>query len=187
MKFEFETQRLIIREYCKKDIDDFIRVTSQESVKATTYGIPENYTKYYAKKWFKYLKQSIKTMEGYEFGMFLKEGNIYIGNVGLINVSMLHNHADITYYVDENYRNRGYSAEAAEVMLKLGFEHFGFEKISGLCMSINPASRRVMGKLGMKYEGTMRNELLKGGIYYDIERYSLLKNEYITNSKVEID
>ena len=93
MKLEFETKRLFIREYSKKDLDAFIRVTSQLSVRATTYGIPDDYTKSYAKKWFKYLKKSMRDMEGYEFGMFLKDSGEYIGNVGLINVSMIHNHA----------------------------------------------------------------------------------------------
>ena len=124
-------------------------------------------------------------MEGYEFGMFLKDSGEYIGNVGLINVSMIHNHADITYYTDEKYRNMGYTSEAGHEMLRFGFECLGFEKISGLCMTVNPSSRRVMEKLGMKYEGVMRDELLKNGRYFDIERHSILRNEYFTNSKVE--
>ena len=185
MKLEFETKRLFNREYSKKDLDAFIRVTSQLSVRATTYGIPDDYTKSYAKKWFKYLKKSMRDMEGYEFGMFLKDSGEYIGNVGLINVSMIHNHADITYYTDEKYRNMGYTSEAGHEMLRFGFECLGFEKISGLCMTVNPSSRRVMEKLGMKYEGVMRDELLKNGRYFDIERHSILRNEYFTNSKVE--
>ena len=180
-----ETKRLIIREYNKKDINDFIRVTSQSSVKATTYGIPENYTNSYAKRWFRYLNKCRKNMEGYEYGIFLRDSGIYIGNAGLINISVLHNHAEITYYIDENYRNAGYATEAAREMLRLGFEYFGFEKITGLCMTVNPSSRRIMEKLGMKYEGIMREELLKNGVYYDIERHSILKGEYITNCKVE--
>ena len=45
-------------------------------------------------------------------------------------------------------------------------------------MSCNPASRRVMEKIGMKFEGTLRQDLLKDGIYYDIDRLSILKSEY---------
>ena len=32
--------------------------------------------------------------------MFLKTSGRYIGNVGLINLSKKHNHADISYYID---------------------------------------------------------------------------------------
>lgn len=179
----FETPRLVIREYKNSDIDDYLRVVKQEEIYVTTYGIPKNYPKSRAKKWFRFIKNNIKTMQSYEFGMFLKENGQYIGNVGLINVSMEHNHADISYFIDTGMRNQGLTTEAAVEMLRFGFEILGFEKISGLCMSVNPASRRIMEKIGMKFEGTLRNDLLKDGVYYDMDHLSILKNEYFTDCK----
>ncbi len=184
-QFEMRTDRLIIREYRRTDIDDFLRVVRQPEIYDTTCGIPRNYTRQKAVEWFRYIKSSCRQMKSYEFGMFLKNGGAYIGNVGLINVSMTHNHADISYYIDTAMRGQGLTTEAAKEMLRLGFGYFGFEKISGLCMSINPASRRIMEKIGMKFEGTMRSEILKDGIYYDIDRLSILRSEYFTNSNVE--
>ncbi len=179
----FETKRLIIREYRPKDVDEFLRVVQQDNIYKTTYGIPRDYPKSRARKWLKFIRNNIKTMQSYEFGMFLKENGQYIGNVGLINVSMEHNHADISYYIDTQLRNKGYTTEAALEMLEFGFSVLGFEKISGLCMSINPSSRRVMEKIGMKYEGTARKDLLKDGIYYDMDHLSILKSEYFTECK----
>lgn len=182
-RFEMLTERLLIREYNKNDIDDFLRIVRQPEIYATTYGIPREYSRSRAKNWFKFIKSNIKAMQSYEFGMFLREGGRYIGNVGLINVSMEHNHADISYYIDTNFRSMGLTTEAAKEMLRLGFEYFGFEKISGLCMSMNAASRRIMEKIGMKFEGTMRSELLKDGVYYDIDHLSILRKEYFTDCK----
>lgn len=181
--FIFETERLLIRSYKKSDIDDFIDVTSQPEIQPTTYGIPVPYTKKYAKKWFRFIKNNIRTRQAYEFAVFIRNSDTYIGNVGLINVSSLHNHAEISYYIDKNLWGMGYATEAAAKMLQFGFETLGMFKITGLCMSSNPASRRVMEKLGMRFEGTMRSEMLKNGTYYDIDRLSILKEEYFTNSK----
>ena len=186
-QLEMRTDRLVIREYRRGDIDDFLRVVRQPEIYKTTYGIPRNYTRLQAIQWMKYLKNSSRQMKSYEFGMFLRDSGAYLGNVGLINVSMVHNHADISYYIDTQQRNKGYTTEAAKEMLRIGFDYFGFEKISGLCMSINLASRRVMEKIGMKFEGTMRSDLLKDGIYYDVDRLSILRTEYFTDSKVEND
>lgn len=180
---KFSTERLIIREYKKSDIDDFLEVVRQPELYSTTYGIPREYSRKRAKNWLKFVKNNIRTMQSYEFGMFLKDDERYLGNVGLINVSTVHNHADISYYIDINFQNMGFTTEAAREMLCFGFKTLGLEKISGLCMSINPASRRVMEKIGMKYEGTMRNDLLKDGVYYDIDRLSILRKEYFTDSK----
>lgn len=42
----------------------------------------------------------------------------------------------------------------------------------------NPASGKVMTKLGMKYEGTLRQHAKKWGNYDDLVYYGLLKEEY---------
>ena len=180
---KYTTERLIIREYTKKDLDDFLRVVRQPGIYRTTYGIPRDYSRLRAKKWLGFIKRNIRSMQSYEYGMFLRDSGEYIGNIGLINVSMTHNHAEISYYIDEAHRGLGLTTEAAREMLRLGFETFGFEKISGLCMAVNIASRRVMEKIGMTYEGTSRRELLKDGVYYDIDRLSILRNEYFTECK----
>ena len=182
--FEFFTERLYIREYRKEDIEDFLRVVRQPEIYPTTCGIPRDYPRKRAKEWLKFIRINIREMTSYEFAVFLKDSEQYIGNVGLINVSMPHNHADISYYIDSNYWNMGYAAEAASEMLRLGFEVFGFEKITGICMSINHPSRRVMEKIGMKYEGTKRNDMLKDGIYYDLDMLSILKKEYFERQEL---
>ena len=176
--FSFLTDRLIIREYIRSDLDDFLEVVRQPEIYDTTYGIPKEYPKRRAKEWFRFIKNNMRTMQSFEFGMFLKNDERYIGNIGLINISSNHNHADISYYIDTNFRNSGFTTEAALEMLHLGFDIFGFEKISGLCMSVNLPSRKVKEKIGMKYEGTLRNDLYKDGIYYDIDHLSILRNEY---------
>lgn len=182
---EFFTDRLIIREYTKRDIDSFLRVIRQPEIYPTTYGIPHNYSKLRAKWWFRVIKQNRRQGFAYEYGAFLRESGYYIGNVGLINIDRNHAHADISYYIDSGFTNKGYATEASLEMLRYGFEELGFHKINGVCMSVNGASRRVMEKSGMKYEGTLRQDLYKDGIYYDIDRLSILKDEYYTMRKVE--
>ena len=157
---KFLTERLLIREYRKTDVDDFLHVVRQPEIYATTYGIPQNYSRLHAEWWLRTIHENKRNNSSYEFAAFE------------------HNRADISYYIDKDYMNKGYATEAAREMLKYGFERFGFNKIQGICMSCNPASRRVMEKIGMKYEGTLRQDLLKDGFYYDLDRLSILKNEY---------
>jgi len=42
----------------------------------------------------------------------------------------------------------------------------------------NPASGRVMQKIGMVYEGTTRQDAMKWGRYEDLARYGLLRSEW---------
>ena len=175
---KFITERLLIRDYKKSDIDGFLRVVNQPEIYATTYGIPKKYSKARAEWWFSMIKENKKNGSAHEFAVLIGESEKYIGNVGLININSLHNRAEISYYIDREYMNMGYATEAAREMLIYGFEKLNLNKISGVCMSINKASRRVMEKLGMVYEGTLREDMLKDGIYYDLDRLSILKKEF---------
>lgn len=184
LKKSFNTERLYIREYKKEDLDVFLHVIRQPEIYATTYGIPKEYSRARGKRWLKTIKRNKFYGTAFEFAVFLKSENKYIGNVGLINISPLHNKADISYYIDIEYMNKGYAAEAASEMLRYGFEELGYNKISGVCMNCNPASRRVMEKIGMVYEGTLRGDMLKDGAYYDIDRLSIMRTEYFTKCNV---
>lgn len=182
---EFFTDRLIIREYNKGDIKEFLRVIRQPEIYPTTYGIPRNYSLLRAKWWMKVIKQNRREGTAFEYAVILRATGEYIGNVGLINIDRNHLHGDISYYIDNRYTNLGIATEASQAMLSYGFNDLGFHKIAGVCMSVNGASRRIMEKLGMKYEGTLREDLYKDGIYYDLDRLSILKDEYYTLCKVE--
>jgi len=45
-------------------------------------------------------------------------------------------------------------------------------------MTRNPASGRVMQKVGMKHEGHLRKHIKRRGIFEDKECYGILKSEY---------
>lgn len=172
------TERLIIREYEDSDADSIVRIVNNDGIYRTTYAIPRNYTKKRAKWWIKYLHSTAKNKTGFEYGMFLKDSGEYVGNIGIINISSAHNRGEITYFVDPELWGRGFATEGGRVMLKLAFENMRLKRLGGCCMSCNGASRHVMQKLGFKFEGTARSELLKDGIYYDIDRLAMLSEDY---------
>ena len=50
----------------------------------------------------------------------------------------------------------------------------------------NDASERVMVKVGMKYEGFLREQMFVKGIFKDLKIYSILKSEYLKNEEEKI-
>ena len=67
---------------------------------------------------------------------------------------------------------------ACSAMLAFAFNELGLCRVSGRCMAKNGASRKVMEKLGFLYEGTGRRELLKDGVFYDVDHLAILKEEW---------
>ena len=64
--------------------------------------------------------------------------------------------------------------------MTFGFEELKLERIQARCMEANIGSARVMEKVGMTYEGTLRRLIFIKEAFHDVKMYSLLREEYVT-------
>ncbi len=67
--------------------------------------------------------------------------------------------------------------EAAGAVVAFGFRTLGLHRIEGRCIEDNIRSRRVMEKVGMKYDGTLREAMLIKGKYRNIVVMSVLSSD----------
>jgi RimJ/RimL family protein N-acetyltransferase len=65
---------------------------------------------------------------------------------------------ELLYGLYQNFWGRGLATEAARAVLRFGFEEVGLEEILACADLDNPASVRVMERLGMSYAGERREE-----------------------------
>jgi [ribosomal protein S5]-alanine N-acetyltransferase len=82
------------------------------------------------------------------------------------------------YWIGVPYWGRGYCTEAAGALLAHAFGPLGLHRVHATHLTRNPASGRVMQKLGMRHEGRMREHFLKWGVFEDVERYGILDREW---------
>jgi len=82
------------------------------------------------------------------------------------------------FWIGKPYWNQGYCTEAARAVVKYGFEVLGLNRIFSRHFASNPASGRVLQKIGMRYEGTLREAYKKLDKYEDLVCYGLLIKEY---------
>ena len=61
--------------------------------------------------------------------------------------------AELFYILDEPYWGRGLATEIAAECLRFGFEEREFNSITGFTRPENTASRKVMDKIGMRFDG----------------------------------
>ena len=174
----FETERLWIRPYCKADADAVWHVLRRPEIYDTTAYIQWDYPREKVDWWITFVQNAAQNGMGYEFGLFAKADGHYVGNVGVINVHRENYSGAITYFVRPEDWNKGYATEAAREMLRFAFEALQLHRVSGACMSRNPASRRVMEKMGMTFVGTVEDELYKDGEFIDIDHLSLLRKNW---------
>jgi ribosomal-protein-alanine N-acetyltransferase len=82
-----------------------------------------------------------------------KKSGKLIGDCGLIPVEGKGPEIELSYDISRAYWGKGYATEAAQECLKFGFEKLGLTRIIALTFPDHYASRRVMEKIGMIYEG----------------------------------
>ena len=89
------------------------------------------------------------------WGVVLNSEEACIGICGLIRRETL-DAVDIGYAFLPAWRGHGYALEAAQACMDLGREHFGLRRILAITSMDNPASVRLLEKLGLRFERLIR-------------------------------
>jgi ribosomal-protein-alanine N-acetyltransferase len=76
-----------------------------------------------------------------------------IGICGLQPVDRTGPEIEVGWHVHPDFRERGFATEAGAAALAVGFGSAGLERIIAVTDEWNARSRRVMEKLGLRYEG----------------------------------
>jgi RimJ/RimL family protein N-acetyltransferase len=86
--------------------------------------------------------------------------------------------ADIGYELSSKYWNHGYATEAAQTIVDFGFSRLGVNRIWADCVADNLGSAHVLGKLGMKLEGCLRENKYFKGRWWDTLIYAILTDDW---------
>lgn len=107
----------------------------------------------------------------------IKASGELIATVGL-RVDAAHKHAELGYWVAMEHWGKGYASEMAEALLRVGFEQLGLHKLHAGFYTHNPASGRVLDKLGFRPEGVRRQHLWRFDRFVDVALVGLLRSEW---------
>lgn len=115
----------------------------------------------------------------YALAVALPADQALIGFVGLTITNSDLRQAELGYRLSRQYWGQGYATEAAQAMLAFGFTTLRLHRIAALCHPENLSSQRVMKKLGMQYEGHLREDFLnRDGTWRDSLLYAIIAHEW---------
>jgi RimJ/RimL family protein N-acetyltransferase len=121
------------------------------------------------KKWFQNMTNAYYIIENdnQKIGYF-RTSNYYSYNKNIYIGADLH----------ENYRGKGLGYEAYKMFINFLFESYDLHKISLEVLETNGIAIHLYEKLGFIEEGRKREEVRKGGMYFDSVIMSILKSEW---------
>ena len=172
-----ETARLILRPFRARDAADVQSLAGEREIADTTLNIPHPYEDGLAEEWIAGRGSAYEDGDAITFAIVLRGDSQLIGAMGL-RIDRAFDKAELGYWVGKPFWNHGYATEAARALLAFGFDELHLNRIHAAHLARNPASGRVLQKVGMVFEGIARQDLKKWGNYEDMVRYGIVRDDW---------
>ncbi|SEM71640.1 GNAT family N-acetyltransferase [Paenibacillus sp. OV219] len=174
---QLESNRLQLSRITPDDVDDIFEYASDYEVSRFTSWV-QHQTIDHSHSFVNVVRQKYDNNQPSDWGIIDKVTNKLIGACGWVYVNENHRRAEIGYVLSRSYWNLGYMSEAVTMILQFGFQDLNLNRIEARCFAENTASERVMQKVGLQYEGLLREQMLVKGNLIDLKMYSILKREW---------
>lgn len=171
-----ETERLCLRKVQQIDAPFILDFFKDDE--ATKYMLYHFYDLDEVQVQMDYYKNQYENETGCYWLMQHKETGENIGVIGLHNILKEHQKGELGFWVLPKFNSRGYTTEAAKAVVACCFNNFNFNRVEATVETENPASVKVIEKLGFKHEGTFRQYEMNNGKFIDLMMFAILKNEY---------
>lgn len=101
-----------------------------------------------------------------------------VGSISLKPPNEVWGTAEVGYMITPEQWDNGYATDALGSICGYAFKERRLNKVYATTYATNPASGRVLEKVGFTKEGVLREEGFTEGEYVDVYRYGLLSDEW---------
>ncbi|RAZ79283.1 N-acetyltransferase [Planococcus halotolerans] len=180
---EIETDRLILRKMDHEDTQSiFDHWLSDERVSDNRVSAAHKSMSETAERVVRIIKGYYKNDFCY-WGIELKSTKELIGEIDLYDFDNSTGNCEVSYSLGYRWWNQGYGTEALRAVVDFGFSHMNVHKISAAHNTDNPASGRIMSKVGMQQEGIIRDKIRNSkNQYKDCAVWGILQEDYQKNN-----
>jgi RimJ/RimL family protein N-acetyltransferase len=169
------TERLLLRPWRLTDVDDAFAYASDPEWGRYLWNTPQPYTLHDAEEW---VARCVLNRWEHDAQFAVDFEDHVIGGVRLNVTDSAGGTAGLGYNVSRAHWGKGLATEAAAAVIAWGFESLHLQRIFATADARNLASIRVMQKLGMQHEATLRRHRFYRGEHADEVWYAILAEEY---------
>ena len=182
------TERCYLRLPKSNDFESWVNLR-KNSEKLLSKWEPERDRNFYSSRLFKsrvnWAEKKFKEKKVIHAFIFKQQDDTLIGAITLDNVRRgAAQSGSIGYWLGEPYIKRGYMLEVANAFIFYVFKNFELSRIEAATLPENEPSRRLLEKVGFKYEGVAQSYLQISGRWRNHIMYSLLRDDRRGKSKM---
>ena len=172
-----QTERLILRPFTITDAADVQLYAGDRDVARNTSTIPHPYEGGMAEAWIKTHQPAFEKGTGINLAITLKDTQesddpVLVGAISL-DIDIHEGSSELGYWVGKPFWNCGYCTEAAKVIVTYAFDVLELTSVHAFVFKRNPASGRVLQKIGMQFEDCFPKAVEKWGNTEDLIKYSI--------------
>ncbi len=170
------TRRLILRRMTMADAVDIFAYSRDPEVSRHVLWEAHR-TVNDSKQYLRYVLRQYRSGDPSSWGIELAETGHLIGTIGFMWWNREYRSAEVGYSLSRVYWNQGLMTEALREVMRFGFDEMNLNRIEAQHEITNPASGKVMEKVGMRKEGVLRGRLYNKGKYVDVALYAILRGD----------
>ena len=174
--YYFETERLYLRQFDIKDINEiYLSALNDKKVVGLTEARHKRWNR---KNVEKYIIDNKNSIDATLIGFFLKNNDQPIGNIRLFNIHQVHKRAELGIMIyNKSQWGYGYGSEALKAVCNFAFEKIGLHRIVADYYKENIASSKIFKKTGFMVEGLFKEHFYYNGRYTDSIRVGLINQK----------
>lgn len=172
-----ETKNLILRPLMTSDANDLFEFTSDPEVVKLTGMFKLQYNLQETVNYIEKVSENYKKKLSVVWAVLHKPTKKVIGIFSIFSYIPPHSKAEIGGAGSRIFWNQGLGTEAAQAMISFGFEQMKLNRIQATCDPRNIVSKRLIEKVGMKYEGCLRQYYYLQNTFCDRYIYSIIKDD----------
>ncbi len=173
---ELTTDRFRLREILPSDQQKIFEGLSDKSV-IKYYGVSYSTFKE-ARQQMDWYKNLIITQTGIWWGICSKDNEEMVGACGFNNTGKEHKKTELGYWLLPHYWKQGIMIEVIPSIINYAFDILALHRIEATVEIDNLSSKKLLGKLGFKYEGTLKECEFKNEKFIDLNYYALLNSSH---------
>ncbi len=155
-----QTDRLVLRPFEPGDAPAVQRILGERAMSDSLINIPHPFSEEMAAGRIDRHIAMCRAGRMAEFAIVLPASGELIGSTGL-NIHRWRRRAELFYWIARPHWGRGYATEAAATVVSYGFTELALKRIYAQHFVANPASGRVLCKIGLRYRRRVRRHVAK--------------------------
>ncbi|WP_439881393.1 GNAT family N-acetyltransferase [Pontibacter sp. MBLB2868] len=189
-KEQLETEHLLLRPYQEGDASDFMRLLQENpSILNPAFGgrLARVRALDDARTQVKQLRTEWDNRKIFDFGVWLKEDNVYIGDIALKNIDRRIPKAELGLYFTSWPETRDLAIEGMKAVIRFAFETLELNRLYLRCTAFNADFGELAERCGFLKEGVHRSDYKndESQELLDLSFYGMTREDYETTLQEE--